>query len=212
MTLCQHPDCLRLTDDSAIIIPQKLTFTSDLDEVRNVPLINNKRKSVCGRGHELPMDEMRSKVSSAKRPRLSKGEVQIQLARKPRRLGTLGTLPSEIILKIIRALEEDANILHYNRVQDFGLVSLALTSIDLYKMCKCVHPAPLPTTRGDGMLDKNRKFWAWSLERHIGEFLGPAYQVRDRDDRYGFYTRIGSPFLLKSSESDKMDADKDGFW
>ena len=90
-------------------------------------------------------------------------------------------------------LEHNALELHYQPVQDFGLVCLALTSIDFYKICKTVPPSPLPTTRGDTMRDENGNYWAWSLERHVSDFLGPAYIVREPDSRYGMR------LLLKTS-------------
>ncbi|PVH88195.1 hypothetical protein DL98DRAFT_581410 [Cadophora sp. DSE1049] len=194
-------DPLRLCPNGAIITPKRLTFTCESDHVRHIPSTNKRKADSTGSPSGVRMNA-RTKGLQAKRAKiLRSGAAQIQLAREARRLGTLEILPNEIILKIIGVLEHNALELHYQRVQDLGLVCLALTSIDFYKICKTVHPASLPTTRGDAVRDENGKYWAWSLERHIGDFLGQGYEVREPDSRYGFYTRYGSPFLLKDAGS-----------
>ncbi|CZT09567.1 hypothetical protein WAI453_004744 [Rhynchosporium graminicola] len=202
-------DPRRLNPDSAIITPQKLTFKRESHEIRTTPSAPKRRLArVEGTGSRYSV--LRDSVLKGDSLRCPFRKPSVEVARKPRRLGTLGVLPYELILNIIRKLEEGAQELHYQRVQDFGLVCLALTSTDFYKICKYIHPLPLPTTRGDGIRDEKYNFWAWSLERHIGDFLGPMYQVRDRDPRYGFYTRIGSPFLLKGADLDsKVSHDVD---
>ncbi|KAH6720723.1 hypothetical protein DL95DRAFT_405154 [Leptodontidium sp. 2 PMI_412] len=195
----------RLSDNGTLIYPQKLIFTHKSDQARELPLINNRRAACIGRRDRDTVQ--RNKYTQIKRPRLPNGEAQIQLTRKgasfsslefskpqsnvpktAHHLGNLSILPNEVILKIVQKLEDNTLDLHYQRVQDFGLVCLALTSMSFYKICKTCHPAPLPTMRGDGIRDEKKQFWAWSLERHIGDFLGRAYKVRELDSRYGFYT------------------------
>ncbi|KAH7379752.1 hypothetical protein BKA64DRAFT_727881 [Cadophora sp. MPI-SDFR-AT-0126] len=214
-------DHLRLCPDGAIITPKRLTLACNSDQVRHTPA-TKKRKADYSESPSGVRLIARKKGLQAKRAKiLLNGAAQIQLAREcsshtssipstchinrysliARRLGTLEVLPNEIILQILGMLEHNALEPHYQRVQDFGLVCLALTSIDFYKICKIVHPSPLPTTRGDAFRDENSKFWAWSLERHIGDFLGPAYEVREPDSRYGFYTRYRFPFLHKDDGS-----------
>lgn len=96
-------------------------------------------------------------------------------------------------------LEANTLEIHYQRVQDFGLVCLALTSSDFYRICKTVHPAPLPTKRGDGLRDENGVYWSWSLERHVGEFLGPKYEVREVDERYGEWFSLWCVEIIATS-------------
>ncbi|KAG4413927.1 hypothetical protein IFR04_012942 [Cadophora malorum] len=177
-------DPFRLCPTSTIITPKQLTFTSDSDQVRHIPSTKKREADYTGSpaGARLLA---RNKSLQGKRARaLLNGAALVQIARDAHRLGVLQILPNEIILKIIRMLEHNALELHYQRVQDFGLVCLALTSIDVFKICKTVHSAPLPTTQGDSMRDENGNFWAWSLERHVGDFLGPVYEVREPDSRY----------------------------
>ena len=83
------------------------------------------------------------------------------------------------------------------------MTSLGLYSSRLYHILKVVHPNPICSRSGSGIIDAHGKSWAYGLQSYISDFLGSNYRPRFSDPRfYRPWEANYIPFLRRSVYGD----------